>query len=81
MQPHIPDRLDPWGLGLLKLTVPRVRWIVYPHSFLAQESRKVPEGKFIYRCGGPGVADALPPSHLMPTVAVEAWAGGPLPQI
>ena len=65
MQPHVPDRLDPWGLGLLELIVLRVRWIVYPHSFLAQESRKVPEGKFIYRCGGLGAADALSPSHLV----------------
>ena len=65
MQPHVPDRLDPWGLGLLELIVLRVRWIVYPHSFLAQESRKVPEGKFICRCGGPRAADALPLSRLM----------------
>ena len=65
MQPHVLDRLDPWGPGLLELTVLRVRWIVYPHRFLAQESRKVPERKFIYRCDRPRATAALPHAHLV----------------
>ena len=63
MQPHVPDRLDPWGPGILELTVLRVRWIVYPHSFLAQESRKVPEREVhlsVWWARG-----TLPPSHLV----------------
>ena len=65
MQPHVPDRLDPWGPGLCRAHSPVSAVDSISAQFLAQEQNDYQNGESIYRCGGPGAADALLPSPLV----------------